>query len=42
MHLIHSAKSSSRLPAAFSGSFPSVEDLSILLNGKHSLPSDRT
>jgi putative hydrolase of the HAD superfamily len=36
--LIHSAKSSSRLPAAFSALFPSIQDLSTLANGKQSLP----
>jgi len=33
-HLIHSAKSSTRLPPEFSTLFPSVENLSILLNGQ--------
>ncbi|SLM47043.1 putative HAD-like hydrolase, purine nucleotidase [Nitrospira japonica] len=32
-HLLHSAKSSSQSPPAFSASFRSVEDLSSLLNG---------
>ncbi|MDF0642800.1 MAG: haloacid dehalogenase-like hydrolase [Nitrospira sp.] len=33
LHLLHSAKSSTKSPPAFSASFRSVEDLSSLLNG---------
>jgi putative hydrolase of the HAD superfamily len=34
VEIIHSAKSSSQLPPAFSTSFASVEELSLLMNGK--------
>jgi len=35
-HVWHSAKSSSRLPAAPSSKFPSIESWSALMNGQHS------
>lgn len=37
-HIVHSAKSSSQLPAALSARFTSVEGLSVLLNGQLSRP----
>jgi hypothetical protein len=33
-HILHSAKSSSQLPAAGSRNFPSVESLPVLFNGR--------
>jgi len=39
VQIIHSAKSSSQLPADFSSTFPSVESLAILLNGHESRQS---